>query len=325
MVGVPPHSSGLEALILHGEWDEAWSLLQAMRGRLRTTQTITLGPQLSLLVRARGESEVVAALVGELLPAGPATEPGQAPFHLALGLLETAAALALAAGDLPTAHAWLEAHDRWLAWSGAVLGQSEGQALWAQYHRQRGEMEQARMRAERALVHATEPRQPLALLAAHRLLGALATDASRFDDAQTHLDASLTFADACEAPYERALTLLVLAELRLATGDTQGARTLLEEARAICARLSARPALAHADALLAQLSPIPAPSYPAGLSAREVDVLRLVAQGMTDRQVGEQLFLSYRTVNQHLRSIYNKLGVSSRAAATHFAVEQGIA
>jgi DNA-binding NarL/FixJ family response regulator len=64
------------------------------------------------------------------------------------------------------------------------------------------------------------------------------------------------------------------------------------------------------------------PTYPAGLTAREVEVLRLVAQGLTDAQVAEQLVISRRTVNWYLTSIYSKLGVSSRSAATRFAVEQ---
>ena len=61
--------------------------------------------------------------------------------------------------------------------------------------------------------------------------------------------------------------------------------------------------------------------YPAGLTRREVEVLRLVAEGLTDAQVAEKLFISLRTVNAHLRSIYAKLGVSSRSAATRYAVE----
>jgi predicted ATPase/DNA-binding CsgD family transcriptional regulator len=59
-----------------------------------------------------------------------------------------------------------------------------------------------------------------------------------------------------------------------------------------------------------------------GLTAREVEVLRWVARGLTDAQVAEQLVISSRTVTSHLSSIYNKLGVSSRSAATRFAVEQ---
>jgi predicted ATPase/DNA-binding CsgD family transcriptional regulator len=61
-----------------------------------------------------------------------------------------------------------------------------------------------------------------------------------------------------------------------------------------------------------------------GLSPRELEVLRLVAEGLTNAQVAERLFLSPRTVNAHLNSIYHKLGVSSRSAATRFAVEYGL-
>jgi non-specific serine/threonine protein kinase len=62
----------------------------------------------------------------------------------------------------------------------------------------------------------------------------------------------------------------------------------------------------------------------AGLSSRELEVLRLVAEGLSDPQVAEKLYLSPRTVGHHLRSIYRKLGVSSRAAATKAAVERSL-
>ena len=62
--------------------------------------------------------------------------------------------------------------------------------------------------------------------------------------------------------------------------------------------------------------------YQVGLTAREVEVLRLVAQGLSDAQVAAHLVISRRTVNFHLTSIYSKLGVSSRAAATRYAIEQ---
>jgi DNA-binding CsgD family transcriptional regulator len=69
----------------------------------------------------------------------------------------------------------------------------------------------------------------------------------------------------------------------------------------------------------------PSPSSVAGgLTPREVEVLKLVAGGLTNAQVAERLFLSPRTVNGHLNSIYHKLGVSSRSAATRFAVEHGL-
>ncbi len=69
----------------------------------------------------------------------------------------------------------------------------------------------------------------------------------------------------------------------------------------------------------------PSPTYPAGLTTREVEVLRLVAGGLTDLQIAEKLVLSPRTVHTHISSIYNKLGVSSRSAATRYAIEHHLA
>ena len=63
------------------------------------------------------------------------------------------------------------------------------------------------------------------------------------------------------------------------------------------------------------------PSYPAGLSAREVEVLRLLAMGLSNPEIATQLVLSTRTIDAHLRSIYNKLDVTSRSAATRVALE----
>jgi predicted ATPase/DNA-binding CsgD family transcriptional regulator len=62
-------------------------------------------------------------------------------------------------------------------------------------------------------------------------------------------------------------------------------------------------------------------AYPAGLTAREVQVLQHVAQGFTDAQIAERLSISPRTVTTHITSIYNKIGIKSRVAATHFATE----
>jgi DNA-binding CsgD family transcriptional regulator len=70
--------------------------------------------------------------------------------------------------------------------------------------------------------------------------------------------------------------------------------------------------------------PTSLPKETAGLSRRELEILRLVAQGLTDSQVAERLFLSPRTVGQHLRSVYRKLGVPTRAAAAKAAVERSL-
>ena len=62
-----------------------------------------------------------------------------------------------------------------------------------------------------------------------------------------------------------------------------------------------------------------------GLTEREIEVLRSVAQGLTDVQVAERLVISPRTVHSHLNSIYSKLGISSRSAATRYAIEHDLA
>jgi DNA-binding NarL/FixJ family response regulator len=66
------------------------------------------------------------------------------------------------------------------------------------------------------------------------------------------------------------------------------------------------------------------PLLPESLSGREVEVLELVAEGLTNSQVAERLFLSPKTVSSHLVSIFGKLGVTSRASATRFALEHGL-
>jgi DNA-binding NarL/FixJ family response regulator len=66
---------------------------------------------------------------------------------------------------------------------------------------------------------------------------------------------------------------------------------------------------------------IPPPSTRNELTAREIEVLQLVSEGLSDAEVAERLVVSPRTVHSHLRSIYRKLGVSSRSAATRYAVE----
>ena len=83
------------------------------------------------------------------------------------------------------------------------------------------------------------------------------------------------------------------------------------------------PAQAVEYALEQEPTPRPAVplSYPAGLSAREAEVLRLVAEGLTNAEVAGRLFISPRTVNWHLGSVYRKLGFHSRTEATRFAIE----
>jgi ATP/maltotriose-dependent transcriptional regulator MalT len=107
------------------------------------------------------------------------------------------------------------------------------------------------------------------------------------------------------------------------------ARSQLDEAAWTTAWTKGRamsPEQAVEYALEQDASPEPAAQehYPAGLSAREVEILRLVANGLTDAEVAKKLFISPRTVNWHLGSIYRKLELHSRTEATRFAVEHGL-
>ena len=314
---------------LTGRWDEAREAAR-LAGSPYENYRIWIWPGhwWARVVRAQGDRATAWRFVRHALPGGPEGSP-QAECAQALAWQYLAAELSLEVGDRPASRAWLEAHDRLVAESGAVLGMAQGHLGWAEYYRAAGDHAAARAHAGRALAHASEPRQPLALLAAHRLLGELATDAGHHADAAPHLDAALALAEACAAPYERALTLLALAELHIAAGNRPQATTTLAEARALLEPLEAAPALARAAARAARLdaTPVPPntpPTLPFGLTAREVEVLRLVAEGRSDAQVAERLFLSPYTVKAHLRSIYNKLGVPSRTAATAVAIDHGL-
>jgi DNA-binding NarL/FixJ family response regulator len=80
------------------------------------------------------------------------------------------------------------------------------------------------------------------------------------------------------------------------------------------------------DALLEAVGELPRPAAepPAGLTTREVEVLRLLARGLTNKQAALQLAISPKTVGRHIESIYSKIGASTRAAAALFAVEHDL-
>ena len=94
----------------------------------------------------------------------------------------------------------------------------------------------------------------------------------------------------------------------------------LDAARSTFAALGAAPDLAWADSL----SGAAHRKTPGGLTAREAEVLALVAQGKTNRQIADQLVISEKTVASHLSHMFTKLGLTSRAAATAYAYEHGL-
>ena len=120
-----------------------------------------------------------------------------------------------------------------------------------------------------------------------------------------------------DAAYEagRVRVLIGLASREL--GDMDAAEMGFDAARWIFQQLGARPDRARVEAFSRALRPIAM----GGLSAREIQVLRLVASGKTNRQIAGELFISERTVERHLSNIFNKLDLPSRAAATAYAYE----
>jgi ATP/maltotriose-dependent transcriptional regulator MalT len=122
-------------------------------------------------------------------------------------------------------------------------------------------------------------------------------------------------------PHAAARTREVLGLACRSLGDRAGGRMELEAARATYASLGAGPDVARVDALLA---PHRTDTGPQGLTAREVQVLRLVAAGKSNKELADALALSVKTVERHVGNILTKLDVASRAAATAWAYENEV-
>jgi DNA-binding CsgD family transcriptional regulator len=123
------------------------------------------------------------------------------------------------------------------------------------------------------------------------------------------------------ASYERTIATVqaMLGSAAFAAAWSAGRAMTPEEAIATPDSVTAFDDSAAAPQPAAQ--PAPRPSYPAGLTEREVEVLRLLAQGLSYAEIAERLVISPRTVNRHLTTIYGKLDVTSRHAATQLAIQ----
>jgi DNA-binding CsgD family transcriptional regulator/tetratricopeptide (TPR) repeat protein len=122
-----------------------------------------------------------------------------------------------------------------------------------------------------------------------------------------------------DAPYEGGRVRLLVGLSCRALGDEEGAALEFDAARTAFAALGAAPDVSRVDALSGA-----APVETHGLSARELEVLRLLASGRTNRDIAAELVVSEHTVARHVQNIFAKLGVSSRTAATAFAFEHGL-
>jgi DNA-binding CsgD family transcriptional regulator len=166
----------------------------------------------------------------------------------------------------------------------------------------------------------------------HALAGTFETDALRAWAVQSHGALALAGGDAraaldplrraftlwerLEAPYEGARVRVLIAQACRALGDAEAATLELAAARSVFTRLGAEPDLTRLDAPVA----ISAPAR-GRLTARELEVLRLIAAGHTNKSIASELCLSERTIDRHVSNILGKLDVPSRAAATARAYE----
>ncbi|MFI6007578.1 LuxR C-terminal-related transcriptional regulator [Streptomyces sp. NPDC051243] len=150
--------------------------------------------------------------------------------------------------------------------------------------------------------------------------GAVAFSARGLDRALPLLHRALTLWLELRVPYEAAQVRMILAAADRAAGDEDGARMELRAAEQVFRQLGAVPDRRRAAALLADVRR----RQPGGLTEREIQVLRLVAAGRTNRAIATELVISEHTVARHLNNIFAKLDVSSRAAATAYAYTHGL-
>lgn len=163
--------------------------------------------------------------------------------------------------------------------------------------------------------------------AAGSLLGLLATTRRKWQDAQRHFESALVTNLRQGAEPALARTRLRYALMRLARkadGDGNAARALLEDAWAAAQRMGMRALTEQIDDVRRSIEHASSPTYPAGLSTREAEVLRLVSSGLGNREIAERLFLSPNTVANHIRAILAKTHSVNRTEAAAFAIRNGL-
>jgi DNA-binding CsgD family transcriptional regulator len=211
-------------------------------------------------------------------------------------------------------------------------------ALWglrwaAGYLARRGRAAQAHACAEALARIAAETGRAEALAALAAAIGEAALAAGDADTAADQLARALELHEALETPFERAQIELRAGLALAAAGDREPALERLSEAYRAAQRLGARPVAAEAAGAIAALGEsvarrlgrrAAARAEGAGLSRRELEVVRLVAVGRSNREIADRLVLSPRTVDMHVRNILRKLECRTRGEAAHRAGQLGL-
>jgi DNA-binding CsgD family transcriptional regulator len=295
-----------QVMVARGAWADAAA--EAERARRRLSEPP--GPALGLACYQQGE---VHRLRGELAEAErayrAAAASGQDP---APGL----ALLRLAQGDAAAAAAlvrrMLEEH-RHAPARPAILGAAVEVLLAVD------DAGAARAASDELDARAVPGAPPLLHGLAALARGSVLLACDDAGEALPHLRRACRIFGELDLPYEAARAEVRIGMACRALRDAESADLALDAARATFERLGAGPDLAALD----RLEPGP-PALPGPLTDRELEVLRLVAAGQTNREIAAALTISPHTVGRHLQNIFMKLGVSSRAAATAHAYEHGL-
>jgi DNA-binding CsgD family transcriptional regulator len=296
-----------EIMQLHGAWEDA--LGEA--GRARERSELAMNPAAAGLAlyhqgqihRLRGDFQAAEALYREANGLGFEPQPGLAMLRLAMGDADTAAATvrrALAETAEPLRRARLLP-----ACVEIMLAVGDGPAASSAC-------------AELAEI-AARHESPMLGAIAGQARGAVELAEGDAHAALASLRRAWRAWQELEAPYEVARTRVLVALACRALGDDDTAALELEAARGVFTRLGAAPDLALVASLADQ-----EPRDDHGLTKRELEVLRLVASGKSNRQIASELVVSEHTVARHVQNIFRKLRVSSRAAATAFAFEHDL-
>jgi len=298
-----------EILQLEGAWEAAEE--EARRASVRLLSGLNereAAPafyQQAELHRLRGDAEEAEAAYREASRRGLDPQPGLALLRVAQGRTADAAA----------------AMRRALAATSDRIARTRLLPAHVEVALAAGDLDEARRAAdELAEIARGFGADVLDAMSAHAR-GAVALAAGDAEAALPLLRASFEAWQRLGAPYLAARVRVALASACRRLGDEDGCRMELEAARSVLAGRGAAPDGARVDAVAGPASVSRAGAGAHGLTARELQVLRLVASGRTNKSIAAELFLSEKTVDRHVSNIFDKLDVSSRAAATAFAYE----
>ncbi len=182
------------------------------------------------------------------------------------------------------------------------------------------QFDEARNAAEEMLHIATVIDVPYLHAISLFCLGAVCYAEGDHHQALNHLQKAAKWWNALDIPYDSARTCEMKGLVYRTLGDKENAELEIAAARWIFEQLKAAPDLQRIDQLMIkrQMRDVH------GLTLRELQVLRRVTSGMTNKSIAGDLFISERTVDRHMSNIFNKLGVSSRTAATTFAIRRNL-